>query len=600
MLGDTAVAVHPHDERYRHLIGKQILHPITGRHLPIIADEFVDQSFGTASSKLPPAHDPVDYQLALRRDLPMINILTTDGKINENGLQFAGMTVLEAREAVVKTLQTEGLLVKIEPYLTRVAISYRSKAVIEPMLSLQWFVRLSDFKETLKELVTDGHVQIIPPVWKSTYFSWIDNLRDWCISRQLWWGHRIPVWYNKANPEVYICYEGEGEPDEVKKDPSLWEQDSDVLDTWFSSALWPFSTLGWPDKTPLLDRFYPNTTLITGHDILFFWVARMMMMGHFAFGKAPFKETFLHGLIYGKSYWRDQPGGGIAYATAEEKKAYDLAQVPVPNDVKSKWEKMSKSKGNVLDPIQIIKEYGADAMRLALASATPEASLIELDRRRFEEFRHFINKVWNGARFVLTKLSGETPLTVEALHAATFSNLSIEDRWILSRLAQTTQKVHDSLSEYGFDKAVSALYQFFWDEFCAYYIEIAKPSLSAATNAPARTTKQSCLLVLLETLQLLHPFAPFITEELFSTIKQRFSKFHPLLCASPRIKKTFSVLSSALICETTFPTPVEEEMQPEIETTFTRLQSVITTIRAIRGEMKIVPSNTRGSFRHRQ
>ncbi len=594
MLGDTAVAVHPHDERYRFLIGKDVDHPITGRRIPIVADEFVDPQFGTGVVKITPAHDPCDYQLAQRRDLPMINILTEEGTINEEGGRFTGMTVPEAREAVVNELRSLGLVEKVEPHKNRVGVSYRSKATIEPMLSKQWFVRLSAFKESLIDYVATKKVSVNPPLWESTYFQWMEHLRDWCISRQLWWGHRIPVWYRVDNPDILICHEGEGEPEEVKKAPHLWTQDPDVLDTWFSSALWPMSTLGWPDNTPEMIKFFPTSTLITGHDIVFFWVARMIMMSHYALGKPPFYETFLHGLIYGKSYWREDPKVGIVYVSPEEKKEYDLGKKPLPSDVKCRWEKMSKSKGNVIDLLEIIEEYGADAMRLALAAVTTDASIIELDRRRFEEFRHFVNKVWNGARFVLSKLSAEenpdAAPTREDLYTCSLDNLAVEDRWILSRFSKAAAKISHSLETYAFDKATTAAYEFFWNEFCAFYIEIAKPALSSSTPKALRTTKQAlCLILLMDTLQLLHPFAPFITEELFSILKERFGTLEPERCHSPRLRDALARLKNEFLCQTPYPYPRECDEANEAEEQFEQIQQVLQTVRAIRGEMKIAP-----------
>lgn len=592
MLGDTAVAVHPKDERYHHLIGKYVDLPLTGRRIPIIADELIDPEFGTGAVKVTPAHDPNDYQLAMRHNLPMISLFTKKGIVNEEGGSFQGLTIEEARKQVVETLKKTGFLTKIEPHQNRVGVSYRSKAVIEPMLSLQWFVRLSEFKKQLRSYVENGDVKLIPKAWDHTYYQWIDNLRDWCISRQLWWGHRIPIWYKKEDPSIFICYEGEGEPDEVRQDPHGWVQDPDVLDTWFSSALWPFSTLGWPDKTPELEKFYPNATLITGHDILFFWVARMIMMGHFAFGKPPFRETFLHGLIYGKSYWRDEPlGGGITYATPDERKAYDLLKTPVPADVKSKWEKMSKSKGNVIDPMEIIDEYGADAMRLALSASTTDASIIELDRRRFEEFRHFVNKLWNGARFVITKLTGEDPssipLTPENLYSHTLDTLSLEDSWILSRLSKTISLVQTYLEQYALDKATSTLYHFFWNEFCSFYIEIAKPYFSDKTSSDS-TKHVVSLIVLIDILKLLHPFSPFVTEEIFSLLRDRFSSFDPTKTSSQRVQNSLSSLKQPFLSLTSFPQASYEN--DDHEKAFSRIQTVIASLRAIRGEMKITPS----------
>lgn len=594
MLGDTAVAVHPHDQRYHYLIGKEVDHPITGRRIPIVADEFVDPQFGTGVVKITPAHDPNDYQLAQRRGLPMINILTKDGKINEEGHQFAGMTILEAREAVVNELRRLGYLEKIEPYQNRVGISYRSKATIEPMLSKQWFVKLSAFKESLHDYVASQKVKVVPSSWEHTYYQWIDNLRDWCISRQLWWGHQVPVWYRNDDPSHFICYEGQGVPDEVAQNPTLWTQDPDVLDTWFSAAIWPFATLGWPDKTPELAKFFPTSTLITGHDILFFWVARMIMMSDFAFKEPPFHETFLHGLIYGKSYWRDHPSVGAVYTSPEEKKEYDLGTTPIPEDVKCRWEKMSKSKGNVIDPMDIIQDYGADAMRLALAAVTTDASIIELDRRRFEEFQHFVNKIWNGARFVLSRLAPEEApeahLTEEDLASWTEENLRLEDRWILSRLSRATAKTIQHLERYAFDKATTTVYEFFWNEFCAFYIEMSKPAFSKSAAKELRTTKQAlCLIVLLESLKLLHPFAPYITDELFSILKERYGTFNPEGCQSSKVRSALNSLKGQILCATQFPASNSSDESDAVEEQFSQVQQALSTLRTIRGEMKIAP-----------
>lgn len=593
MLADTAVGVNPHDPRYKSFIGKMVELPLTGRLIPIIADESIETEFGTGALKITPGHDHADYQLALRHNLPMISLFTKGGTVNDEGGRFSGLTVEEARKQVVEALKSGNFLVKIEPHHHRVGVSYRSKAIIEPMLSLQWFVKATAFKDVLREYVEKKIVKLIPPAWEATYFQWIDNLRDWCISRQLWWGHRIPVWYKKDNHDVFICYEGDGEPEEVRKNKDDWIQDPDVLDTWFSSALWPFSTLGWPEKTPELEKFYPNSTLITGHDILFFWVARMIMMGHFALGKPPFHETFLHGLIYGKSYWRDNPGGGVTYCSHDEKKEYDLMKTAIPSDVKSRWEKMSKSKGNVIDPMEIILEYGADAMRLALSASTTDAAIIELDRRRFEEFRHFVNKLWNGARFVIMKITGEDPssipLSEQELYKETLSSLALEDKWILSRLSKTIAALNTHLTKYAFDKATTCLYEFFWNEFCAFYIELSKPAF--AENSNQRTTKQAiCLIVLVDILKLLHPFAPFITEEIFSLLRERLGHFDATEATSPRIHETLLSFSHELLASCDFPKAHAEEENEQVETLFAKIQAVIASLRAIRGEMKIPPS----------
>ncbi len=589
LLGDTAVAVHPKDARYTALIGQKILHPITGRTIPIVGDDFVDPEFGTGVVKITPGHDPNDYQLALRHNLPMINILNPDGTLNKNGLHYEGCSVEDARARIVQELKDKQFLSRIEPHTNRVGVSYRSKAVIEPMLSKQWFIRMSTFKGVLRELVETSKVKIIPKSWENTYFQWIDNLRDWCISRQLWWGHQIPVWYSKKNKEIMVCYDKEGLPPDVKQDPDAWEQDPDVLDTWFSSALWPFSTLGWPDKTEELKRFYPNSTLITGHDILFFWVARMIMMGHVAMQDVPFHETFLHGLIYGKSYWRQNPQGGITYVSEEERKAFDLGKQAVPQDVQSRWEKMSKSKGNVIDPIEVIDEYGADAIRLALASSATDARQIDLDRRRFEEWRNFANKVWNGSRFVLMNI---LPSDIEHISQETLSSLQIEDRWILSRVERVSKKVVDALTHYSFDKASQEAYEFYWNEFCSYYVELSKPSLFGKKGPGQKSAKQSiALIVLFNAIRILHPFAPYITEEIFSLLKTRYASWisYSDSIQNEQIRKLIENFSCTSLSETSFPQS-RDYIALDVENDFSKLQEIVTQIRAIRGEMKIPPS----------
>lgn len=592
MLGDTAVAVSPRDDRYKNLIGKLISHPITNREIPIIADHFVDPEFGTGMVKITPAHDPNDYQMGLNHNLPRINIMTPDGKINENGGKFAGLTMEEARHAVVKELQSLGLVEKIEPHVNRVGVSYRSKATIEPYMSKQWFIRMSSFGEKMHAAVKEGKTKLIPQNWENTYFHWSDNIRDWCISRQLWWGHRIPIWYNKQNPSQMICFDGEGLPKEVQDHPDDWQQDEDVLDTWFSSGLWPFSTLGWPDKTPDLAQFYPNAVLVTGHDILFFWVARMIMMGEYAMEKVPFPETFLHGLIYGKSYWRNNPNGGITYVSEEERREYDLGK-PVPKDVHFKWEKMSKSKGNIIDPIEIINEYGTDAMRMALCASATQAREIDLDRRRFEEFRNFANKVWNGARFVVMNLEGDDPLTAaEFSQGLDESLLTLEDRWILSALNRTVRDVNDKLSRYLFDQSALEAYDFFWKQFCSYYVEIVKPVLfGKAGNAEVRKNKQKLLVIVLcQAVRLMHPMAPFITEELFQLLKTRFEGLKLNPSVDPYTQECINALNASACIISSYPQVIREaDINPEIDQTFDSVEKVLYTIRNIRGEMKLQP-----------
>jgi valyl-tRNA synthetase len=587
MLGDVAIAVSPNDERYTACTGKMILHPLTQRSIPIIADRFVDPAFGTGAVKITPAHDPNDYAMALNHQLPLINVMTPDGKMNENAGKFAGMTIQEARTAVVEEMKALGLLVKTEPHRHRVGISYRSKAVIEPYLSKQWFVRMTGFKDMLRSVVEQKQVRLVPENWENTYFHWIDHLRDWCISRQLWWGHQIPIWYRKDNPEVMICHDGPDLPKEVQREPDQWVQDEDVLDTWFSSALWPFSVLGWPDQTDDLKKFYPNSTLITGHDILFFWVARMILMGQYALNEPPFPETFLHGLIYGKSYWRHQKDGSIAYVPAKERLAYDLGS-PVPPEVHSKWEKMSKSKGNIIDPLEIIETYGTDAMRMALCASATQARQIDLDRRRFEEFKNFINKIWNGARFVFLNI--ETLTAEQFAKGLNLTQLSLEDRWILSLLNRTIEQVNEQLQNYAFDQAAMSAYDFFWKEFCAYYVELVKPVLFGKVGTEAqKLTKQTILcIVLCNVLRLMHPMAPFITEELFQMLKSKLSGLSGHKQTDPYTMETIHALLQPACIVAPYPTVIRsQDMNAEIETTFAFLDEVIRTVRNIRAEMQL-------------
>lgn len=599
MLGDTAIAVSPKDQRYRHLIGKEVLLPLTNRSIPIIADFLVDPAFGTGMVKVTPAHDPNDYQMGLTHKLPFINIMEPDGKINENGGVFADLTMEEAREAVVKEMQKLGLITKIEPHINRVGISYRSKAIIQPYMSKQWFVKMDGFSKLLKEAITEEEVKLIPKSWENSYFHWINNLRDWCISRQLWWGHRIPIWYHVDDPEKMICYEGEGIPKEVQEAPHKWRQDEDVLDTWFSSALWPFAALGWPEKTKELEKFYPNSVLVTGHDILFFWVARMIMMGKYSMQKAPFPKVFLHGLIYGKSYWKNNPNGGITYLSDSERKEYDLGKA-VPKDIFSKWEKMSKSKGNVIDPLEIIEEYGTDAMRMALCSSPVESREIDLDRRRFEEFKNFTNKLWNGARFVFMNLEGDvakglSPLTKEEFAAGLDENaLTLEDRWILSRLNRTIEDVNKKFDAYSFDTACTFAYQFFWDEFCAYYLEIAKPALFGKTGSEVmRKNKQKLLaIVLTAASRLLHPIIPFITEELFQILKEKLEvKDHLKEAVDPYTKEAVLALQAKGCIVSPYPIVIREtDKSDAIDETFDLMGKIVYQLRNIRGEVKLPPA----------
>ncbi|MDN3506569.1 MAG: valine--tRNA ligase [Simkaniaceae bacterium] len=573
MLGDTAVAVNPKDERYAPLIGKTIRLPITEREIPIIADPFVDPEFGTGAVKITPAHDPNDYEMGLRHSLPMINMMTPDGKVNELGKEFAGLSMEEARLAIADKIKELGLMEKIEPHHHRVGVSYRSKAVIEPYLSKQWFVKMTAFKDKLISAVRDQKVKIIPKDWESTYFHWIENLRDWCISRQLWWGHRIPIYYK--GDEV-LC-QTDGTP------PEGWVQDEDVLDTWFSSGLWPFSVLGWPEETPDLAKFYPNSVLITGHDILFFWVARMILMGEYALDEPPFPETFIHGLIYGKSYWRYNKDGSIAYLSSEEKLKYDLGE-KTPPDVQSKWEKMSKSKGNVIDPIEIIDTYGTDAMRIALCSVATHARQIDLDRRRFEEYKNFINKLWNGSAFIFMHLENFDPKDgIDKEH------LTLEDKWILSRLNRVIESINGHLTDYSYDKAAADIYRFFWDELCAYYLELVKPILFGKAGTKEQKHNKQCILLvsLCNLLRLFHPMIPFVTEELFTQLK---AKITPSTTNDPYLTETLQALQAPACIVAPYPTVIaKEDINPKIEETFAFIDTVLHTIRNIRAEMGLAP-----------
>ena len=586
MLGDTALAVSIRDDRYKHLIGKRVIVPFAKRSIPIIADHLIDPYFGTGVVKVTPAHDLNDYQMGQTHELDIINIMTPDGRINEQGKEFSGLTMQEARVAIVDALKKRNLISRIEPHNHRIGISYRSKAIIEPYLSKQWFVRVSRFKDHLRRVVEDKKVHLIPPHWENTYFHWIDHLRDWCISRQLWWGHQIPIWYNKNDPNQILVFDGTNLPLEVQKDPDCWYQDEDVLDTWFSSAIWPFSTLGWPHQTQELKKFYPNTTLITGHDILFFWVARMILMGEYVLNQPPFPEVFLHGLIYGKSYWRYQENTSIAYLTHAERLPYELGQTP-PSEIHSKWEKMSKSKGNIIDPLEVINFYGTDAMRMGLCASATQARQIDLDRRRFEEFKNFINKIWNSARFVF--------MNIEDLSADHFaigldmSILTLEDHWIFSLLNRTIQSVNNYLKEYAFDKALSTAYNFFWNQFCAYYVELVKPTLANPGN-PNKENKQKILsLVLFSSIRLLHPIAPFVTEELFDKIKQKLDS-QTENKTDPYTQEALIALKRPACIVSNYPQAIVKDIRPDVEETFTFLDQVTHAIRTIRAEMQMPPN----------
>ncbi len=474
MLGDTAVAVHPEDKRFAHLVGKELILPIVKRHIPIIADDFVDPEFGTGSVKVTPAHDPNDFEIGLRHNLPQIVVMNPDATMSEQAGKYAGLDRTQCRREIMEELKTEGCVEKIEPYQHAVGHCYRCKTVIEPTVSKQWFLKMKELAKPAISAVRQGRVKLIPKQWENTYYEWMNNIRDWCISRQIWWGHRIPVWYCGGCDEVIVSVET---PDECTKCKSkALTPETDVLDTWFSSALWPFSTLGWPDwPEPEFKVFYPTSVLVTGFDILFFWVARMIMMGLKFKGDVPFKEVYIHALV------RDAKGA-----------------------------KMSKSKGNVIDPLETMESYGTDAFRFTLTALTAQGRDICLAEKTIEGYRNFINKIWNASRFCLMNLEGYEQKALTEL------KLEIADHWLLDKLQAVVSKVSSALDKYEFSAAANELYHFFWHQFCDWYLELIKPRLYKAEDTLERLTAQNIMLRVLESsLKLLHPIIPFVTEEIW-------------------------------------------------------------------------------------
>ena len=476
MLGDTAIAVHPDDGRYKDLIGKMALLPIVNREIPIVADTYVDKEFGTGAVKITPAHDPNDFEVGLRHDLEEINILNDDGTINENGGKFAGMDRYEAREAIVKELEEEGYLVKIEPHNHNVGTHDRCHTTVEPMVKKQWFVRMDELAKPAIEAVKNGDLRFVPEHFDRTYLHWLENIRDWCISRQLWWGHRIPAYYCDECGEIVVS---RNQPDVCPKcGCKHLTQDEDTLDTWFSSALWPFSTLGWPEQTEDLDYFYPTNVLVTGYDIIFFWVIRMVFSGYEHTGKCPFHDVFIHGLV------RDEQG-----------------------------RKMSKSLGNGIDPLEVIDQYGADALRLTLVTGNAPGNDMRFSEKKIIASRNFANKVWNASRFMLMNIEKAD------LSQVTLADLTPADKWILSKANTLVKEVTDNMENYELGIAVAKLHDFIWEEFCDWYIEMVKPRLyndEDATKAAALYTLKSVLTIVLK---LLHPYMPFITEEIFCSMQ---------------------------------------------------------------------------------
>ena len=475
MLGDTAVAVNPKDERYQHLIGKTVTLPLVGREIPIVGDDYVDMEFGTGVVKITPAHDPNDYEVGRRHNLPIIKVMNDDATMTDACGKYAGMDRYEARKAIVHDLQEQGYLIKIEDHTHNVGTCYRCGTTVEPMVSKQWFVKMEPLAKPAIDVVRNGQIKLIPERMNKTYYNWMENIKDWCISRQLWWGHRIPAYYCDDCGEVIVAKEA---PTACPKCGSTHlHQDEDTLDTWFSSALWPFSTLGWPDKTPELEYFYPTNTLVTGYDIIFFWVARMIFSGLEHTGKIPFNTVLFHGLV------RDAQG-----------------------------RKMSKSLGNGIDPLEIIDQYGADALRFTLATGNTPGNDMRFSDEKVIASRNFANKIWNASRFVLMNLKDE-----QMKLSLPLDKLAIEDKWVLSKFNKLVREVTDNLEKFELGIAVSKLYDFIWDVFCDWYVELVKSRLWE-DGAEAEVARQVLVYVLSNTLKLLHPFMPFITEEIWQAL----------------------------------------------------------------------------------
>ncbi len=531
MLGDTAVAVNPADDRYRDLIGGSVRLPLVNREIPIIADDYVDMEFGTGVVKITPAHDFNDFEVGKRHNLDIINVFDESGVINAAGGQYEGMERFAARRRIIADLTAQAFLEKITDHTLALGGCYRCKTVVEPYLSLQWYVKVKSLAEpALAAVMGDNpRTRIYPDQWRRNYIDWMENIQDWCISRQIWWGHRIPAWYcgqcgkiTVTRVDPVIC--GSCGSDGIRQDP-------DVLDTWFSSALWPFSTMGWPDKTPELTAFYPTSCMVTGFDILFFWVARMMMAGLHFMGDVPFREVYIHALV------RDAQG-----------------------------QKMSKSKGNVIDPLTVIDSYGTDAFRFTLAAFAAQGRDIKLAEERIAGYRNFANKIWNAARFALMNLEGfdPDPVKYEDLR------LSEGEKWILHRLNETVRETNRALDDYRYNEAAMGLYQFTWSEFCDWYLELSKKELYGDDQERKRAARYVLWYVLEQLLRLLHPFMPFITEEIWQTLPGK--KPAPSIMLAP------------------YPTPRDDRNFPEAATNMEKVMAVISAIRNIRGEMEVPPS----------
>jgi valyl-tRNA synthetase len=525
MLGDTAVAVNPKDERYAGRIGSTLRLPLANRPIPLLADDMVDREFGTGAVKITPAHDANDFEVGRRHELPSLRVIDESGRMTAEAGEFAGMDRFACRDTVVETLRLQGLLEKEEPYLHNVGHCYRCNTVVEPYESLQWFVKTKPLAEPAMAAVRSGETRIVPAQWEKTYFEWMENIRDWCISRQIWWGHRIPAWHCKKCGTVIVEME---DPTACPQCGSAdVRQEEDVLDTWFSSSLWPFSTLGWPEQTPELARYYPTSTLVTGFDILFFWVARMMMMGIEFTGKAPFRDVVIHALV------RDAKG-----------------------------EKMSKTRGNVIDPLDVIDRFGTDAFRFTLVALAAQGRDIRMSDERVEGYRNFMNKLYQSGRFVRMHVDEDTPISLP-------EELSVVDRWMLSRLQRAVDAVRKGIDEFRFNEAGSEFYQFVWHEFCDWYLEMIKPSLMPEADETARRNQRAVLLHVFESvLTLGHPFIPFLTEEVWQSLPGRRG----------------SIMKQA------YPSADPERVDVNVEEDMGHLMEVVRAVRNIRSELNISPA----------
>ena len=527
MLGDTAVAVNPADERYTYLHGRQVWLPIVNKPIPVVEDSYVDMEFGTGVVKITPAHDPNDFEVGKRHNLPEINILNDDATINKNGGIYEGMDRYEAREAIVKELDKEGLLVRIEDYSHNVGTHDRCKTTVEPMIKKQWFVKMDELIKPAVKAVKEGEIKLVPERMEKTYFNWTDNIRDWCISRQLWWGHRIPAYYCKDCGEMTVSR------DKVCTCPKCGsanvEQDPDTLDTWFSSALWPFSTLGWPDKTPELDYFYPTDVLVTGYDIIFFWVIRMIFSGYEQMGKKPFGKVLFHGLV------RDSQG-----------------------------RKMSKSLGNGIDPLEVIDKYGADALRYTLITGNAPGNDMRFYWERVEASRNFANKVWNASRFIMMNDPDNKIKTTDEQP----DNLTAADKWILSKMNHLIAEVTENMEKYELGIAVAKLNDFIWEEFCDWYIEMVKPRLYNDEDTTKNAAIWTLKTVLIDALKLLHPYMPFITEEIFCNIQD----------------------DEESIMISSWPVYDEKFNFPDEEVAIQTIKEAVRNIRNVRAQMNVAPS----------